>query len=126
MSRPAIVKIAEDAAGEDARVRIILSFQDEEHEGMALGSPALASRPRLVGEATLRAVESVLGNAIAMKLEGVATQDLGAVQVAMVHITMAGETLVGTALIDTADAASATVKAVLDALNRRISLLGNY
>lgn len=123
MNRPAIIKIAEEARGDDAEVRIILEFLDEEHEGISLGSPALAARPRLIGEATLRAVESVVGNTIGLKLEGVATQNLGPIQVAMVHITLAGETLVGTALLDSGDPASATVKAVLDALNRRIGNL---
>lgn len=123
MNRPAIIKIAEEARGAEAEVRIILEFQDEQHEGISLGSPALQSRPRLIGEATLRAVESVVGHTIDMHLEGVATQNLGPLQVAMVHITLAGESLVGTALLDSGDPASATVKAVLDALNRRIGTL---
>jgi hypothetical protein len=53
----------------------------------------------------------------------VGTSDLGPVRIALVQVREVGwsDYLIGSALIRDADPATATAKAVLDALNRRIS-----
>jgi hypothetical protein len=58
-----------------------------------------------------------------LTLDAIATTDLGDSRVAMAQVGMVGssEPLVGSALVQTSDSATATVKAVLDALNRRMS-----
>ena len=84
--------------------------------------PETASRARLVGEATLRAVEEVAEPRISLQLEAVATTELGETQIAMAQVLMDGVPvpLVGSALLTEHDATAATVRAVLDALNRRL------
>jgi hypothetical protein len=121
--RPAIVSIEERAEGDETRVRIALTWHDEEYVGEAVGPTAWTYRPRLVGEATLRAVEAVTRGTVSLTLSAVATTPLGEAQVAMAQVTMEGadEPLVGSALLGHNDEAAATVKAVLDALNRRLS-----
>jgi hypothetical protein len=121
-NRPAIVQIDEHTTDEEATVTISLSWQDEHFFGSATGSPDAGSRARLVGEATLRAVEAVSENRIALQLEAVATTELGETQIAMAQVIMDGVPvpLVGSALLDQHDATTATVKAVLDAINRQL------
>ena len=121
--RPAIVSIQESHDADHTRVVISLQWHDVTYAGEAIGSADGAYRPRLVGEATLRAVEGVTDSKVSLKLAAIATAPLGDAQVAMAQVLMDGETepLVGSALIGSNDEAAASVKAVLDALNRRIS-----
>ena len=55
-------------------------------------------------------------------IEAVATTELGATQIAMAQVLMDGVPipLVGSALLSEHDATAATVKAVLDAINRQL------
>ena len=121
-NRPAIVQIDEHTTDEEATVTISLSWQDEHFFGTSTGSPDLGARARLVGEATLRAVEEVTEHRIKLQLEAVATTELGETQIAMAQVLMDGVPipLVGSALLSEHDATAATVKAVLDAINRRL------
>ena len=121
--RPAIVSIQESDNAGHTRVVITLEWHDAIYAGEAIGRSDLAYRPRLVGEATLRAVEGVTDSRVRLSLAAIATTPLGDAQVAMAQVMMVGEEnpLVGSALLGSNDEAAATVKAVLDALNRRIS-----
>ena len=121
--RPAIVQIQESDADGAAQVMITLRYQDSQYIGIATGDLGLTTRPRLVGEATLRAVEQVTDNKVHLNLEAVATTDLGQAQIAMAQVSIHGddETLVGSALLGEADQSAATVRAVLDAINRRLA-----
>jgi hypothetical protein len=121
-NRPAIVQIDEHTTDEETSVTISLSWQNEHFFGTAAGAPDPSSRARLVGEATLRAVEEVAEHRISLQLEAVATTELGATQIAMAQVLMDGVPvpLVGSALLDEHDATAATVRAVLDAINRRL------
>jgi len=121
-NRPAIVQIDEHTTDDNTTVTISLSWQDEHFFGTASGSPDEPSRARLVGEATLRAVEAVADNRVSLQLEAVATTELGETQIAMAQVLMAGVPvpLVGSALLSEHDATTATVKAVLDAINRQL------
>ena len=123
--RPAIVRIEERADDAEARVVITLEYRDIEYAGEATGPSGIDLRPRLVGEATLRAVEHVTHGRIALNLAAIATTGLGAIQVAMAQIEVDGthEMMVGSAVLGENDQTAATVRAVLDALNRRISKL---
>ncbi len=120
--RPAIVQIDEHVTDEEASVTISLSFRNEHFFGTVSGSPDEAARARLVGEATLRAVEEVAEHRISMQLEAVATTELGDTQIAMAQVLMDGVPvpLVGSALLTEHDATAATVRAVLDSINRRL------
>jgi len=122
-NRPAIVQIDEHTTDDETNVTISLSWQDERFFGSATGSPDAASHARIVGEATLRAVEEVAEHRITLHLEAVATTGLGDTTIAMAQVLMDGVPvpLVGSALLAEYDATAATVKAVLDAINRRLA-----
>ncbi len=124
-NRPAIVRI-EEASGDDlARVTIVLDWRNEAYLGTAAGQAEERLRPRLIGEATLRAVEAVSSGAMRLELVAIATAEVGEVQVAMAQVKVggSGESLVGNALLQEEDRALATVRAVLDAVNRKLSLI---
>lgn len=118
--RPAIISIEEHSHDDLAQVAVTLSFHDASYVGIAAGDPSTSAR--VVGEATLRAVEEVTEGRVRLNLEAIATTDLGGAQVAMAQVRIDGDdgTLVGSALLSEADQSAATVRAVLDAINRRI------
>ena len=120
--RPAIISIQEVPLDGHVRVIITLAWQDERYSGEAVGPTDRVLRPRLVGEATLRAVEEVADNQIHLSLAAIATTPLGNAQVAMAQVELEGgdEPFVGSAILREHDDAGATVKAVLDAINRRL------
>ncbi|NNC76138.1 MAG: hypothetical protein HKN93_11595 [Acidimicrobiia bacterium] len=119
------MKIAERTEATESTVTIVLDWNDEEHSGSASGPADETHRPRLIGEATLRAVEAVTDGALDLDLAAIATTPLGELRVAMAQIGLkaTGEMFVGTAMVADTDQETATVKAVLDALNRRITTL---
>lgn len=120
--RPMLVMINEDDSGDEVRVTVALDWHDKAFEGEAIGSLDEAIRPRLVGEATLRAVEQVAEGRVVLDLTAVGTTSLGDSQVAMaqVRIDTTPDSLVGSALIREMDPSKATARAVLDAINRQL------
>lgn len=120
--RPMLAMIDEDDSGDEVRVTVALGWHDKAFEGEAIGSLDEAIRPRLVGEATLRAVEQVAEGRLVLDLTAVGTTSLGDSQVAMaqVRIDTAPDSLVGSALIREMDPSKATARAVLDAINRQL------
>jgi len=125
VDRPAIVSIEETEDNDHSRVVITLAWHNDRYSGEAVGLSDPALRPRLVGEATLRAVESVAANRVKLRLGAVATTELGPSQVAMAQVELDGDggPFVGSALLKDRDASAATVRAVLDAINRRLERL---
>jgi hypothetical protein len=122
--RPAIVNIEGDIEGDDARVTVVLSYEDDRFFGQALGNSSPTHRARLAGEAALRAVESITGPTVRLELLAIAAADLGEAQVALAQVRLdGGEILVGSALMRKGDPEQAAAKAVLDALNRRLGLI---
>jgi len=123
VERPVIVNTHVVVDGDDVRVSVVLDFRDEEITGSAVGPAEPAARPRLVGEAALDAVERAINNVVHLDLGAVATQELGPIRIALaqVDISALGETFVGSALIREDNPSLATVRAVLDAINRRLS-----
>ncbi len=119
-ARPAIVRLDESAEETTSRVRVTLEWGEDRYSGEASGDLGEESRPRLIGEATLRAVERVSSGGLRLELAAIATTDLGAARIALaqVRIRDTSHVLVGTALVDEMDPGMATVKAVLDAINR--------
>ena len=121
--RPALVRIDQSADDVEARVVIALAWHDSEFVGEAYGSTAAELRPRLLGEATLRALEALAPGRIQLALDAIATTRLGRSQVAMAQVQMGGTSLVGSALLQDDDPAAAPVRAVLDAVNRKLSIV---
>ena len=121
--RPALAQFDEIIEGDEATVTVTLAWLDEAYEGSAVGSAGGYARPRLIGEATLRAIESISGGKLSLDLAAVATTDLGASRVAIAQVisTSAPSSLVGSAVIHEDDPAKATARAVLDAINRHLA-----
>ena len=117
--RPAIVHLDESSDGGSTRVRITLAWEDEHYSGEASGDGE-EDLARLAGEATLRAVEAVTSGALHLELQSVATTAIGPARIALAHVRIrgSGDDLVGNALLGENDPALASVKAVLDAINR--------
>jgi len=120
--RPAIMGVHEIPEGARTTVAVTLGWHGEEYIGTATGPAAQSARLRLVGEAGLRAVEHLLpGEALALDSVGAPAVGMRTVIVAVVVSTgeRGEEVSVGSALSH-GDDSEATVRAVLDALNRRI------
>jgi len=123
-SRPALVGVREEPNGTRTTLKVTLRLDDEDRTGTAIGPMVASTRLRLIGEATIDAVEQTFDAVPPIALDSVAITNVGSRRV-VVAITVSagsggGEHLtVGSAII-TGDEGEAAVRAVLDALNRRI------
>ncbi|MDH3605718.1 MAG: hypothetical protein OER12_01840 [Acidimicrobiia bacterium] len=124
--RPIITSIKEYPEGPSTTVTVTLTWNGEQFSGSADGPAATSARLRIIGEATLRALVEVLGGGPPLALDAVATTSVGVRPVVVAQVvSMRGvdeEVAVGSALVR-GDEAEAVVRAVLDALNRRIPAL---
>lgn len=125
-SRPRLVSIRDDSDGPRTTVIVTLGWQNGEHTGSATGPIAGSARLRLVGEATLDALDRIFINLPPLVLDsiGIATVGMRRIAVAVVvgGTTQNSELAVGSALASD-DESEAAVRAVLDALNRRLPTL---
>jgi len=125
-SRPRLVDIRDQADGPRITVSVKLSWQTGEHTGTATGPIAASARPRLVGEAALDALDQMFVNLPPLVLDsiGIATVGMRRVAIAVVvgGTSQESEMAVGSAVAGE-DESEAAVKAVLDALNRRLPTL---
>ena len=114
-----IVSIEDDVDGDDARVTVTLDWASRSWHGQAVG--AAKQRTRLAGEAALDAVVRLSGNGLDLELLAVATTDMGAASVALAQVRFGDDDiLVGSALQGETDDRLAAVRAVMDAINRRL------
>jgi len=122
--RPAIVSISDDVTGDDTRVTVRLDWAERSYEGRAIGSSA--QQVRLAGEAALDAVVKIVNGSVELELLAVATTDFGNASIALAQVRFDhGDVLVGSALLGDVDSRLAAVRAVMDAINRRMEpLLG--
>ncbi|MDP2622952.1 MAG: hypothetical protein Q8Q29_04045 [Actinomycetota bacterium] len=123
--RPAIKGVHEIPEGAKTTVAVTLGWHGEEYIGTATGPAAQSARYRLVGEAGLRAIEDLLpGEALALDSVGAPTIGMRTVMVVVIVSTgeRGEEVSVGSALSH-GDDSETVVRAVLDALNRRITRL---
>ncbi|HEY7704888.1 MAG TPA: hypothetical protein VID03_08695 [Acidimicrobiia bacterium] len=119
--RPVLSTIDEHLVGDGVTVEVTLVSAGRAYAGQASGDAEPSHRARLVGEATLRAVESFTGGSITLDLTAMGTSDIGEMRVALAQVRERGNgDLVGSALIRHGDPVTAAAKAVLDAVNRRI------
>ncbi len=124
--RPVITSIQEHPEGVSTSVKVTLTWNGEQYVGQSTGPAASSARLRIIGEATLRALEEVLGGTPPLDLDSVAATNVGIRPVIVAQVvSMRGteeDVAVGSALVR-GDEAEAVVRAVLDALNRRIPAL---
>lgn len=125
--RPALHSIQEEPDGTRTTMKVTLAWQGEQHVGAASGPAAASARLRLIGEAALEAIESLLEGSPPLALDsiGVASIGMRKVLIAVVVGTTtkdAEEVGVGAAMSQEDDS-DAAVRAVLDAINRRLPTL---
>lgn len=124
--RPSIEEIAEVPAGSRVECQVKLLWHNEMFAGSSSGPASQETRARLVGEATLKALEKAVGGDVAFALANIDRISIGPRRVILAVVVMVanGEerNLIGTALVAT-DPGQAAVRAVLDALNRQIPQL---
>lgn len=109
-----------------AEVKVQLEHEGLVYEGASTGPNASSHRLDLVGEATLRAVETYLRSDRLFLLDGARCVPVASHQVALVVVSWLGpdeEVLSGSALVRD-DPREAVVRAVLDAVNRPVGWLG--
>jgi hypothetical protein len=124
--RPAVGDIAEEVDGSRMTMTVTLTWHDLRLVGSATGPAAVATRLKLVADATVRSLEQALDADAAFAVQAAETASVGifVVAVAVVVIVVGGAErhVVGSALVD-GDPGRAMVRAVLDALNRQVPTL---
>ena len=122
--RPFLAPLEQTQDGDRVRVDVTIGFAGEVHKGTAEGTADTQHRARVVGEATLRAIEHLAGGLSALDLSAGATSDLRPVRIALAQVRESGwsDYMIGSSLVRDGDSATATAKAVLDAVNRRLTL----
>lgn len=123
VNRPAILDIVETPNGSKLTITVSLGWRHEVFTGAATGPASLETRPRLVGEATLNALEQAVSGDVAFALANFELPAVGprTIAIAVVVMVAGGEerALIGSALVGS-DPAQAAVRAVLDAVNRQV------
>lgn len=121
--RPFLGTIDQRLDGDRVAIVVTLGWAEDMYEGRSEGLADTAQRARVVGEATLNAIESMTAGEAQFDLTAAGMSDLGPVKIALVQVREVGwsDYLIGSCLIREGDPAAATAKAVLDAVNRRIS-----
>ena len=117
--RPVLLSVDQRTLGQRAVIEVTLTSRHEHFIGRAEGDGDPAHRHRLVGEATLKALQSLAPN-LKLDLSAVGTSNLGDLKVALAQVRQDGTELVGSAVVVGGDPVMATAKAVLDALNRKL------
>ena len=126
-NRPALVSVHEEPNGTRTTLKVTLRFDDEDRTGSAAGPAVASTRLRLIGEATIDAVEQTFDGVPPIALDAVSATIVGSRRIVVAIVVSAGdgggEHLTAGSAISTGDDGEATVKAVLDALNRRLPAL---
>lgn len=111
--------------GTQGEARVVLRKGEETFTGTATGPASTGNRLRLMAEAALAAAKNSLQSDAAFSVEDIATTPIAggnAVLVAVTVIRPAGEEiLLGSSLVR-GDERESTVRAALDAINRRLTL----
>ncbi len=127
VARAALMRIGETPNGTRTTVDVTLRHDDEEHTGSATGPAVASARFRLVGEATIDAIEKTFPSIPPIALDAISMNTVGTREVVVAVVVTAGDRggedlNVGSALSN-GNTDDAAVKAVLNALNRRLGSL---
>jgi len=121
--RPAITSIMVRTSGAESEATVTLAAGGHIFEAKMIGPGAASHRPRLVAQATLKALAELLGTQA--EVENAVLQQVGPRELAVVVLTVMvprlGEQAVVGAAIVRGDASDAVARAVLAALNRRLA-----
>ena len=128
VGRPRLVidRVQLVSAGLSTSVTVVLAHDGRTVQGSAEGTATTGSLHRSVAAATLRAVESVVGEGVRFDVEHVEVARTGADRTALVVVTMvterATQRLSGASVVRE-DVRQAVIRAVLAAVNRRVEPL---
>ncbi|MCA1825147.1 MAG: hypothetical protein LC640_13035 [Frankia sp.] len=124
--RPAIQRMHLVSSGLDITASVALSAGGRTETGESRGTATQSGVQRAVGLATLRALEMLVGNQVRFDLDHLEVTPTGSERTVVAGVTMTGdsgtEQLTGAAQVRE-DVRQAVIRAVLDAVNRRIERL---
>lgn len=125
--RPAISRMQLVSSGLEVTASVTLAAGGRTATGQGMGNASQVGVQRAVANATLRAVEQLLGGALArFELDHLEVSHLGAERTVLVALSMltgkGSERLTGAAAVRE-DVRQAVIRATLDALNRRFETL---
>jgi len=125
--RAALLRINESPNGTRTTIEVTLRRENEEHVGTATGPAVISARMRLVGEATISAIEKSFPAMPPVALDAISLTPVGQSSVVVAIVVSSGDRgsedlNVGSAVVMN-DPDDASVKAVLNALNRRLGNL---
>ena len=124
--RPAINRMHLVSSGLDVTATVTLSSGDRLLAGEARGTASQSGVQRAVANATLRAVEELLDDAVRFELDHLEVTTVGSDRTVLVSLTMVSargsERLTGAAHVRE-DVRQAVIRSTLDALNRRLETL---
>jgi hypothetical protein len=124
--RPEIVRTDLSTTGRQFNATIVLSARSRAVTGHATGATTGAGMQRAVAQATLRAIERLVGSSARLELDYVDVSQSGQDRTVLVSLTFisedGAERLSGSAVVRE-DENRAVVRATLDALNRRLEML---
>lgn len=124
--RPILVRLVERPDGTRNEITVTLRWRGAEYTGSSTGPAAATARYRLIGEATLSALDNTFANAAPLALDSIGPAAVGmrSVMIAIVvATTQKGDELAVGSSLSNNDEGEAAVRAVLDALNRRLPSL---
>lgn len=125
-TRPAIVRTDLVTTGHSFNATVMLSAHSREVTGYARGATTGPGMQRAVAQATLQAVERLVGNGARLELDYVDVSQGGRDRTVLVSLTLVSERgaerLSGSAVVRD-DESRAVVRATLDGVNRRIETL---
>jgi hypothetical protein len=127
-ARAALRGITESPNGPHTTIEVALLHDDEERVGTVTGPAVASARLRLIGEATIHAVEQTFKGTPPMALDAIAQARVGTRDIMVAVVAAAGtrgaeDISVGSAAVS-GNPDEAAVKAVLNALNRKLASLG--
>jgi hypothetical protein len=127
--RPAISRMQLVSSGLEVTAIVSLSYREHTLRGESTGTATQSGVQRAVATASLRAIEELIRGSARFELEHVETTSTGHDRTVLVSLTMVSgngtDRLTGSALVRE-DARQAVIRAVLDAVNRRLEpLLGD-
>jgi len=114
-------------SGDQATTTVVLGMDDQRVQGVGNLRPNQANHPeQLAGYATIHALDQLIGARGQFRLEQMERQPFGQLEVYLTHLSLTTddgiETLLGISVVRDDDPA-AVVRAILDAVNRRLQRL---
>jgi hypothetical protein len=122
-SRPVISSIMVRTAGTETEAVVGVTASGHVFEGRVVGPNVASQRPRIVAQATLRALSELLGSTAEVESAALHAhgEHLVAVTLLTVMVPRSGSQLVSGSAVVRGDESDAVARSVLDALNRRLS-----